>query len=149
MGYCRFDSGKLSIICVPRAFNSTVQPCRSSCTSCGSTVLRVHASSHLGFVGAASIAGCCAPFLTLEGPSLPLSLEKKLGIANAGVVGVSRRNAFDLGRPLEKKVSAVRCADCRPGNYVACVKAIERQADGRCRLCLRPTLRGLLVDGGS
>jgi hypothetical protein len=29
------------------------------------------------------IAACCGPFLTFDGPSLPLSREKKLGIANA------------------------------------------------------------------
>jgi hypothetical protein len=118
MGSCRSDSGKISIIFVPRAFSSTVQPCRSSCTSCGSTVLRVHASSHLGFEGAASIAGCCAPFLTFEGPSLPLSLEKKLGIVNAGVVEVSRRNAFDRGRPLEKKSLGSAMRRLQVGNYI-------------------------------
>jgi hypothetical protein len=103
MGSCRSDSGKKSVVFVPRAFNSTVQPWSSSCTSCGSTVLRVHASSHLGFGGAASIASCCAPFLTFDGPSRPLSLEKKLGIAGAGVERVSRRDACDLGRSLGKK----------------------------------------------
>jgi hypothetical protein len=55
------------------------------------------------------MAGCSAPFLTFEGPSLPLSLEKKPGIANAGGGGVSRRNAFGQGTGWEKsRGSAMR-----------------------------------------
>jgi hypothetical protein len=47
--------------------------------------------------------------LTFEGPSLPLSLEKKPGIANAGGGGVSRRNAFGQGTGWEKsRGSAMR-----------------------------------------
>jgi hypothetical protein len=103
MGSCRSDSGKISIIIVPRAFNSIVQPLRSSCISCGSTVLRVHASSHLGFGGASLIAACCAPFLTFDGPSLPLSLEKKLGIANADRCGSVQTRCIRLRRAVEKK----------------------------------------------
>jgi len=136
MGSCRSDSGKLSIIFVPRAFSSTVQPRSSSCTSCGSTVLRDHASSHLGFGGAASIAGCCAPFLTFDGPSRPLSLEKKLGIADAGVVEISRRDAFVPERQLENSLGrAMR--RLQVGDLVVGQGYIERQAGGRRRERLR------------
>lgn len=65
-----------------------MHPRSSSCTSSGSRVVRVHASSHRGFGGAAAMFSCCAPFFlfTLDGPSLPFSLEKKPAIAN-GVCG--------------------------------------------------------------
>jgi hypothetical protein len=131
VGSCRSDSGMLSIsiIFVPRAFNSTVQPWSSSCTSCGSTDLRDHASSHLGFGGAASIAGCCAPFLTFEGPSLPLSLEKKPGIANAGGGGLSSRDAFDQGTGREKSRGSAMCR-LQAGNYMS-ASGLSRRQSGR------------------
>jgi hypothetical protein len=136
MGSCRSDSGNISIVFVPRAFSSTVQPWSSSCTSCGSTDLRDHASSHLGFGGPASIAGCCAPFLTFDGPSRPLSLEKKLGIAAAGVVEMSRREAFVPERQLENSLgSAMR--RLQVGDLVVGQGYIERQEDGRNRERLR------------
>ena len=101
MASCIIDNGKISIVSVPLDFNSTVQPLRSSCISSGSTVLRVQASSHRGFCGASLIVFWCTPFFdfpTFAGPSLPFSLEKKLGIAIAGLfswMGLTRRDAFD------------------------------------------------------
>ena len=64
---------------IPLDFNSSVQPLRSSCTSSGSTLVRVHASSHCGFGGASFARFWSPPFfdLTLVAPSLPFDLEKK------------------------------------------------------------------------
>lgn len=80
-------AGLMTIMIIPLDFNSTVHPLSSSCTSSGSTDFRVHASSQRGFCGS-WIAASCAPFLTFAGPSLPFSLEKKLGMVVVVVVAL-------------------------------------------------------------
>jgi hypothetical protein len=62
--------------------------------------------------------------LTFEGPSLPLSLEKKPGIANAGGGGLSSRDAFDQGIGWEKSRGGAMCR-LQAGNYIVCLGAIE------------------------
>jgi hypothetical protein len=64
---------------IPLDFNSIVHPLINSCTSSGSTVFRVHASSHRGFGGATSTFVCwVAPFFleAFAGPSPFFFLEK-------------------------------------------------------------------------
>jgi hypothetical protein len=72
---------------IPLDFSSSVQPRRSSWTSSGPTVVRVQASSQRGCGGAEEGTVCGAPFLdlvTLAGPSLPFSLEKRPGMVDGG-----------------------------------------------------------------
>jgi hypothetical protein len=65
-----------------------------------------------------------------------LSLEKKLGIADAGVVEISRRDAFVPERQLENSLSrAMR--RLQVGDLVVGQGYIERQAGGRRRERLR------------
>lgn len=90
------------ILIVPLDFNSIVQPLNSSCTSSGSTLVRVHASSHRGFGGATSTSGCCPFFLdTFAGPSLPFSLEKNPTIANVFVGCLFRCSAFGFSEEMD------------------------------------------------
>ena len=131
MARCIIDNGWISRKSIPLDFNSSVQPLRSSCTSSGSTVLRVHASSHRGFGGASLAVVCCAPFFldTLAGPSLPFSLEKKLGIVFVlflGTVVLIRRDAFNLQiYPLQKSSERARLIS-RSGRDVEYVIVQER-----------------------
>lgn len=75
--------------CVPLAFNSSVQWCRTSWTSSGATLGRAQASVHRCFVGAGSLTVlCCTPFLDFEGllGPLPFSFEKKPAILRVAML---------------------------------------------------------------
>ena len=70
----------MQVIHIPRALSSSVQRLIRSWTSSGSTVVRVHASSHRGFLGAWSARPRFAFFLDFDLPSLPFRREKILGM---------------------------------------------------------------------
>jgi hypothetical protein len=77
------------MLVIPLDFNSAVHPLINSCTSSGSTVFRVHASSHRGTTGATLVSGCwTAPLFldTFAGPSPFFFLENNPMIAYVVVV---------------------------------------------------------------
>lgn len=88
--------------------------------------------------------GCCAPFLTFDGPSRPLSLEKKLGIADAGVMEISRGDAFVPGRQLENGLgSAMQTA----GRRFSRQPGVDRETGRRkTQRMSEGALRGMLDD---
>lgn len=90
---------------IPLDFSSSVQPRSSSWTSSGPTLVRVQASSQRGCGGAEGTV-CGAPFLglvTLAGPSLPFSLEKRPGMVDGGGSGVVGEG--ELGLSLRGRAS--------------------------------------------
>jgi len=108
MASCMMDPGNVASRFIPLDFSSRVQPLRSSCTSSGSTDVRVHASSHRGFGSGSLTVLCCAPFdfSAFAGPSLPFRREKKLGIV-VGCLFVYFERAFGARKKLCWRCSCI------------------------------------------
>lgn len=111
----------------PRAFNSAVQPCSSSCTSSGPTSVRAQASVHWGLAGSVfATPFCFVCFLELLA-SLR-NIRKKDGI----VVGDDEEEGDRLSRDGESR--GERCYSRRSrsrmslqGNYFSKTRRDEKQ----------------------